>query len=53
MFGCEVLGVHKAPLMETVLTEFCKMFLGVKRANPYVIQYYELGRLPLLYERHF
>ena len=53
MYGCEVWGMHKAPMIEKVHIDFCKVLLGVKRSTTNVMVYYELGRLPLKYERNY
>ena len=46
MYGSEIWNVHKAPQVEQVHLDYCKVNQGVKRTTTRVMIYYELGRFP-------
>ena len=53
LYGGEIGGIHKVPMVEKVQLDYSKMLLGVKRCTANVMIYYELGRVPLCCERIF
>ena len=53
LYGGEIGGIHKVPMVEKVQLDYSKMLLGVERCTANVMIYYELGRVPLCWESNF
>jgi len=51
-YNSEVWGFKNADSIERVHKKFCKSVLNVKSSTNYFATYDELGRFPLIIERH-
>ena len=51
-YGCEIWGFSNAECIERVHRKFCKRVLGVELSTNNYALYTELGRYPLIIERH-
>ena len=47
LYGCEVWGVGKNDMLDTVFLKFCKFLLGLKSCTPSCMVYGELGCYPV------
>ena len=47
LYGCEIWGFKNIDTIESLLLQFNKIILGVKKSTPNCILYGELGRFPI------